>query len=164
MIKIAPLISWLTCILAACLLALAIWQTDKVAQLNRQLATTQAQAAALAQSNALLSLRLDTLEAKDPAYTSAKIIVAWDPRRNQGVISLQNLPPPPAGRDYQLWVLDPKAPAPVSAGVLTVDTASRRFTVGPIGSEGPGFAVSLEPSGGQPAPSGPILFAVPPDE
>jgi anti-sigma-K factor RskA len=56
-------------------------------------------------------------------------------------------------------VLDPQALAPVNAGVIT---ASRSFAVQPVGTQSPGFAISLEPSGGRPEPTGPILFAVAP--
>ena len=39
----------------------------------------------------------------------------------RGVFVVQNLKPLPADKDYQLWVIDPKYPTPVSAGVFQVD-------------------------------------------
>lgn len=156
---------WLPYVIAVCLMAMGIYQIQLILALEKQLASAQSEVITLKQSNALVGLRLVTLEAKDAAYGSARIIVAWDPHLHRGVISLQNLPAPPAGRDYQLWVLDPKAETPISAGLITADTTSPRgFAVPPVGVAAPGFAVSLEPGGGQPTPTGSILFAVAPEE
>ena len=110
----------------------------------------------------LADLRVLPLDAKDPAYGSAGIVVAWDARLHQGLITTQNLPAPPAGRDYQLWVLDPGEEAPVNAGLLAPGGGSRGFAVHPVKAGNIGFAVSLEPAGGSPEPTGPILFAVAP--
>jgi len=156
--------SWIFGTVAICLMAIAVYQAQLIRSLHQQLTSNGSEVIALKQSNALIGLRLTTLEAKDVAYGSARIIVAWDPHMFRGVITQQNLPVPPAGHDYQLWVLDPKAEAPISAGLIQADTASRGFSIGPIKTNGPGFAVSLEPSGGQSTPTGAILFAVAPEE
>jgi len=145
--------------IAACLMALAISQIQQITALKSQLVTTRADVDRLQASNALIGMRLTTLAARDASYASSIILVAWDPNRNQGVVSPNNLPPAPAGHDYQLWVLDPAAQAPVNAGLLT---ESRSFTVNPVSTPNPGFAVSLEPAGGSPEPTGSILFAVAP--
>jgi anti-sigma-K factor RskA len=113
----------------------------------------------LEQSNALISLDLVALDAKDPGYAAARVFVAWDANDHRGSIALENLPPTPAGRDYQLWVLDPSAPAPLSAGVIT---GARTFDAGPVGVTRPGFIITLEPAGGSASPTMPILFAVAP--
>lgn len=145
--------------IAACLMALGISQSLQIGGLKSELISTRTDVAHLRDSNALVGLHLATLDAKDAAYAASKILVAWDPYRHTGVVSLQNLPAAPAGKDYQLWVLDPGAPAPVSAGVVT---GSRSFAVKPVSTPNPGFAISLEPAGGMPEPTGPILFAVAP--
>jgi anti-sigma-K factor RskA len=107
---------------------------------------------------------LDTHDpaAKDPAFAAARIAVAWNPRLHQGIVTPQNVPPPPAGHDYQLWVLDPGALAPVGAGLLAVGGGSQSFAIAAPTTDKVGFAVSLEPAGGRPEPTGPILFAVAP--
>jgi anti-sigma-K factor RskA len=146
-------------VIAAGLMALGISQALQIVALKSQLLATRADVNQLQASNALIGLRLATLEARDSAYASSTIMVAWDPNQHRGVVSLQNLPTPPAGRDYQLWVLDPAAETPVSAGVIS---GSRPFAVAPVSTQNPGFAISLEPGGGSPIPTGPILFAVAP--
>jgi anti-sigma-K factor RskA len=81
------------------------------------------------------------------------------------MISMDNLPAPPPGHDYQLWVLDPTAPAPMSAGLLTRNARAQDFAAHPVRSMGPGFAISMEPAGGNSSPNpGPILFAVAPGQ
>jgi anti-sigma-K factor RskA len=157
--KIIPFHPWLPYAIAACLMALGILQALQIGTLKSQLVNESANVKRLSASNALIGLRLQTLEAKDTSYSSSQIMVAWDPYQHRGVVALQNLPAPPAGHDYQLWVLDPSAPAPISAGLIT---ASRPFAVQPVSTESPGFAISLEPTGGRPEPTGPILFAVAP--
>jgi hypothetical protein len=145
--------------IAACLMILGISQTRQILDLKSQLLAARTDATRLRESNALTGLRLATLEAKDASYASSQIAVAWDPYQHRGVVAMENLPAAAAGHDYQLWVLDPAAEAPISAGLLT---ASRPFTVQPVSTPSPGFAISLEPAGGSPEPTGPILFAVAP--
>jgi anti-sigma-K factor RskA len=157
--KIIAFPAWIPYAVAACLMILGIAQLKQIMALKTQLRTASANVDRLSKSNAFAGLCLSTLDAKDTAYTAVKVLVAWDPNQNQGSVSLANLPPAPAGHDYQLWVLDPGAPAPVSAGVIT---GSRRFAVSSVSVTDPGFAVSLEPTGGSPQPTGPILFAVAP--
>ena len=155
---------WMPYVIAACLMAVGICQMKLIMALDQQVASVRTEVATLKQSNALMGLRLTTLEAKDAAYGSARVMVAWDPHLHRGVVSFQKLPVPPTGRDYQLWVLDPNAETPINAGLIAADVPSRPFAVGPVSVAGPGFALSLEPSGGRPAPTGSILFAVPPEE
>jgi anti-sigma-K factor RskA len=73
-----------------------------------------------------------------------------------GVFVATGLPAAPEGKTYQLWAIAGGS-APVSAGVFTVDTSGAgSLSVRPL----PGvatvnaFAVTLEPVGGLPAPSG----------
>ena len=157
--KIIPFSRSVPYAIAACLMILGIFQVRQILNLNSQLLAARADATRLRESQALVGLHLITLEAKDASYASSQIIVAWDPYQYRGVVAMQNLPTPPAGHDYQLWVLDPAAEAPLNAGVLN---GSRAFAVGPIRTQNPGFAISLEPGGGSPALTGSILFAVAP--
>jgi anti-sigma-K factor RskA len=157
--KIIAFPQWIPYAIAACLMILGISQVQQITALKSQLASVREDANKLRDSNALTGLRLATLEAKDASYASSKILVAWDPYRHQGVVTLNDLPAAPAGHDYQLWVLDPAAEAPISAGLVK---DSRSFSIKPVSTSNPGFAISLEPTGGSPEPTGPILFAVAP--
>jgi anti-sigma-K factor RskA len=140
-------------------MVLGIFQTRQILDLKSQLLAARTDATRLRESNALTDLRLATLDPKDASYASSQVVIAWDPYRHEGVVAMKNMPATPTGHDYQLWVLDPGAEAPISSGLLT---GSRPFTVPPVSTPKPGFAVSLEPAGGSPEPTGPILFAVAP--
>jgi anti-sigma-K factor RskA len=162
--KVLHFSQWIPFAIAACLMVITLAQTAEIFRLTSglhdlrtQYVASRGEAETLRQTNALMSLKLAVLDAKDPAYADAKVLVAWDSNQHRGTVDLTNLPAPPAGHDYQLWVLDPNAPSPVSAGVVT---ASRPFDTRKVSVPNPGFAISLEPAGGSPSPTGPILFAV----
>jgi anti-sigma-K factor RskA len=155
---------WLAYALAACLMGMTIYQATVIFRLDAQVRNLHGETAALRSANDLRQVQIFALAAKDPGYGAATVMVAWDPVMHHGVVSAENLPPAPAGHDYQLWVLDPKAPAPVSAGLLKKVSGSEAFAAPPVGTAQPGFAVSLEPGGGRPEPTGAILFAVAPVE
>jgi anti-sigma-K factor RskA len=77
-----------------------------------------------------------------------------------GLLVAAGLPPAPAGKAYQLWAIAGTRP-PVAAGVFTVDaqgTASLRVPPLPGVARVDAFAVTLEPAGGLPAPSGPLVL------
>ena len=71
------------------------------------------------------------------------------------VFTVSGLPVAPAGRVYQVWVVT--GPAPVSAGLLDLDqsgAATAFFQTPPDIAAPVAVAVTLEPAGGVPAPTG----------
>src|SRR5258708_1781406 len=65
--------------------------------------------------------------AGQPAAPNASARALWS--RSRGLVfTASNLPAPPPGRAYQLWVLTAQ-PAPISAGMLTLDARERDFRV-----------------------------------
>ena len=89
-----------------------------------------------------------------PAPT-ARARMMWHAKAG-GLFVATGLPAAPEGKAYQLWAIA-GGNAPVSAGVFTVDASGAgSLSVRPL----PGvatvnaFAVTLEPAGGLPAPSG----------
>ncbi len=81
--------------------------------------------------------------------------------RSRGLVfSGSRVPPAPAGTTYQAWLLT--SAAPVSAGLFVPDAAGRVMLVAQDPPKVPravlGVAVTLEPTGGRPAPSGPTLL------
>jgi len=84
----------------------------------------------------------------------------WSRARGM-VFTASNLPPLPAGQVYQVWVV-PAAEAPISAGLLTPDPAGAGqtyFSTPPDIPPPAAVAVSIEPAGGVPAPTGAIYLA-----
>jgi anti-sigma-K factor RskA len=118
--------------------------------------------AALQKRNALAEVKIMMLKAQVAAFESATAVVVWDKDQKNGVLQLDKMPPPGPGKDYQLWVIDPKNPQPVSAGVLTVLNSGPIRTSfwprSPVESAS-AFAISLEKAGGAPEPEGQIILA-----
>jgi len=100
-----------------------------------------------------------TLAGLEPAPGSRARMI-WN-ERGGGLLVAAGLPPAPAGKTYQLWAIVGKQ-APVSAGVFSVDAKGsgslRVPTLAGVGKVDV-FAVTLEPAGGLPAPSGPMYLA-----
>ena len=94
--------------------------------------------------------------------SQARAIAVWNQATQQGVLTVEKLPALAADKDYQLWVIDPKYPDPVSGGVFTVDartgTARLAFHPGQRIATAAKFAVSCERKGGRPKPEGPIVL------
>ena len=92
--------------------------------------------------------------AGQPSAPQATARALWS--RNRGMVfTTTDLPLLPAGRVYQVWVVT--AEAPVSAGLLTPDASGRAtvFFDTPADIAPPvAVAVTLEPAGGVPAPTG----------
>jgi anti-sigma-K factor RskA len=71
------------------------------------------------------------------------------------------MPPLERNQDYQLWVIDPRYPQPVSGGLVRVDdegNARLTFTVDVPIRNADKFAISRERMGGAMSPEGPIVM------
>jgi anti-sigma-K factor RskA len=79
----------------------------------------------------------------------------WNPTTRQGLLLARGLPAAPPGKAYELWALAGSQPVP--AGVFGVDERGRalfRLPELPAGQTFDAFAVTLEPAGGVPQPTG----------
>ncbi len=96
---------------------------------------------------------MNGLEVNPSGY--GKII--WDPDRKIAMLQISNLPPIAKDKDYQLWVI--KENKPISAGVFKVENKVENFykieNLAEVNKEMiNAFAVTLEPKGGVPQPTG----------
>lgn len=89
--------------------------------------------------------------------------ILWDTDNRRAVLQLANLPTPPEDKDYQLWLIKDDQ-APISAGVFNFEhpSADLFFKVEHIQEEpsplSNAFAVTLEPKGGMPQPTGDMFL------
>lgn len=116
----------------------------------------------LAVSQAVLDLLIDpaarvvTLRGLGPSPEAVGRVVWHDTAG--GHVFVANLPAAPAGKTYELWAFIGGAPRP--AGVFDVDAAGRAsLPVPATRSAVQMFAVTLEPAGGVPKPTGPVVLA-----
>jgi len=111
---------------------------------------------ALQETNQIGNLRIAMLNSMLTDLPKAVAVGLWDKDQQRGVFVVQNLRPLPADRDYQLWVIDPKYPTPVSAGVFQVDVQGNvriQFKTDKLIESANRFAVTEEPKGGLPTPT-----------
>lgn len=98
------------------------------------------------------SLRTDELTG------GGRVTIVTSAEQDAGVVVLADAPPPGSDRSYQLWVAEETTP--ISVGVLAAgQAAATELIEGVRGREA--FEVSLEPAGGSPAPTLPVLVKIP---
>ena len=110
----------------------------------------------LQQSNRLANMRIAVLSAQLKADPKAVAVSVWDNEHQSGVVVVHHLKPPPPDKDYQLWIIDPRYPTPVDAGVLKVDSAGdgrEDFKARRPIENAHQFAVTEEVKGGAPVPT-----------
>ena len=94
------------------------------------------------------------------ANPAARAKLLWNPGTKQGILWVSGLPPLPLEKSYELWAFVGDQPVPAG----TFDAKGEAPTVIPISrqetlDEAPvKFAVSVEPKGGVPAPTGAIVL------
>jgi anti-sigma-K factor RskA len=86
-----------------------------------------------------------------------RMIVAVSRSRNDGVVLMSDVPAPPAGKAYQLWLIS--GTAPTSIGVMPPGIGTGTAPVSAIGAADK-IAVTIEPAGGSPAPTTTPIAAV----
>lgn len=85
--------------------------------------------------------------------------IIWDPENERALLQVANLPEPADDKDYQLWLIKDQQ-SPVSAGIFSFEqsTTDLFYKIDQL-NEPPSdvsntFAVTLEPKGGAPQPTG----------
>lgn len=83
--------------------------------------------------------------------------VAWSAVQDRAVLLADGVPDPGAGRTYELWRIDAGGPDP--AGLFDPDGSGAAGLVVPLdGGEPSAWGVTVEPDGGSPAPTPPIVY------
>ena len=164
--------AWWLAAAAALLFALAVFDDARLRRqredLRSRTAQLSAELATARQDVARRDLRVRVLESddvkvlflggKDP-QPSARAKVFWSEKAKTGMLLAGNLTPLPADKQYELWVF--AEGKPVAAGVFDVDASGRALfesTSLPGVSAAQNFAVTIEPRGGVPQPTGPIVL------
>ena len=103
-------------------------------------------------------VRILFLGGKDP-QPAARARVFWSEKARRGILVAGNLASLPPDKQYELWVFIEGKPVP--AGVFDADSSGRALFESPSLASLPAaqnFAVTVEPRGGVPAPTGPIVL------
>jgi len=153
----------------AALLMCVLWLSVEERRRTDELATARAEIVKshgeLSQVQAALAM-LNEPEAKQVTFGGGQ---PQPPRgrffvhKDRGVLLLaSNLPPVPAGKTYELWVI-PRGGAPKPAGLFQSDASGTvmYFSRGPVDPATAAVAVSIEPEAGSPAPTTTPLIVAP---
>lgn len=122
---------------------------------------SQKKLADLHAKDALSQMKIATLQSLVDTFARTSAVVIWDPDKKSGIVQFNNLPAPGPGKNYQLWVIDPKFPQPISAGLVpTSESGMVKVNFKPAQAVGSAakFAVSLEDTGESPTPGQIILL------
>jgi len=162
---------WAAPALAAVLLVLAVWvvalRTEN-SELYRQVrgleGKQQTMEAELTRARAVLELLTAPDTAKvtlvaGEAHPAPQGKVFYHPQKGL-LFYVANLPALPSGKTYQLWLV-PTQGNPISAGTFQTDTHGNGEVLLPqlpAGVAAKAFAVTVEPAGGVPQPTGPKVL------
>jgi anti-sigma-K factor RskA len=163
---------------AVVLLAAAGWLRFENGRLSRELAELEAEHKQLVQDNRRFAAETARAQAALEVLTAPETLkveltaAAARPvphgkafyNSSKGLIFYAtDLAPLPAGRTYELWLI-PTEGAPVGAGLFNSDPHGNGEVVLPTLPQGltaKAFAVTIEPAGGVPAPTGPKVLIGP---
>ncbi len=106
-----------------------------------------------------LNLKLDVLKSPDTKTVVMKSVIKtekdfiatiyWNADKNATYLALQNLPDPPANKQYQLWAIVDKKP--VDGGLIEYNSTALQTMK--VFEEAQAFAITLEPEGGSKSPT-----------
>lgn len=98
------------------------------------------------------SVQLDGL----PISPESQVKVAWNDQTGRVLLKVNDLPPAPTGKQYQLWAII--GGVPVSAGLLKVGEEIQWMDQ--VTGEAVAFAITLEPEGGSVDPTLDQMYVV----
>lgn len=165
-------------VLLAGVLGLALYSQQQVSIVDQQETQISVLQSELEQRNELLTQLETELERKEELLAILEsrevnlILMAgqetnpdgygkiiWDPENERALLQVANLPEPADDQDYQLWLIKDEQ-SPISAGVFSFEQTSTDlfYRIDSL-NESPStisntFAVTLEPKGGVPQPTG----------
>jgi hypothetical protein len=155
--------------LLAVVLGMGAWNLrlqEQLADQREQIARQQEQVARQAAAVETQNAALEALAAGGrqwPLAGTGRVpgatgVLVEDPAGRPPILVVANMPDPPPGRTYQAWVIT--AGTPSDAGVLEPTAGDRQVLrlTRPLDG-GDTVALTVEPAGGSPSPTGPIVMA-----
>lgn len=171
-----PVATWLGLALAASLIGVAVLARNRAA-LSHALVTARDSVAAVQDSVSALQTARATLAARDELLErltgpqtvvvslaasggpAASALMFWNRASNTWTMYARNMPAPEPGKTYELWLVTPtaKIPAgtfsPSASGTAVVEAT---YALDPDALRA--VAVTEEPAGGVPQPTGPVVI------
>ena len=145
---------------AGAMAVLCIVLFNQLSEANRRLAETTARARSMTELLQQSDTRTTTLKPNGPSpgeTANARANFIYSATAHRGIFTADGLPPVPADRTYELWLIG--AAGPVPAGLVRPDdSGSATFLLnGDIGAA-KALGVTVEPARGSPQPTGDVLW------
>jgi anti-sigma-K factor RskA len=174
----APVWAWAWAGICLALLVMVVWQARDNIRLSKRLAELELAHEQLKASSLDLKAAAARAEAVLEVLTSPQTVQvdlspaaarpvphgkAFYNRARGLLLYTANLHALPSGRTYELWLI-PTEGKPVDVGLFNTDSQGNGQVILPSLPQGltaKAFAVSIEPAGGVPAPTGPIVLVGP---
>lgn len=102
----------------------------------------------------------DVREASVPVAAGGTATVLISPSKDALVVRMKDVPAPPSGKVYQMWLIPKDGSAPVSQGLMDEEALSKPAMVKGIASAA-ALGITVEPVGGSAAPTTPTVAAAP---
>ncbi|MEW9870168.1 anti-sigma factor [Arthrobacter sp. HS15c] len=102
----------------------------------------------------------DVREASVPVSAGGTATVLISSSRDAVVVKMNDVPAPPAGKVYQMWLIPKDGSAPVSQGLMDEAALSKPAVVKGIASAA-ALGITVEPVGGSASPTFPTVAAAP---
>lgn len=150
-------LQWWMSAAAATLLVLWLWTAGQVRDAREEIARLKSDRDKLSATISAISGAKVIQLAGQEAAPRASANVFLDPAQRRAFVFFHGLPPNAQDKSYQLWVIRADQVKPQSAGVFNVDAAGNASLVVqnlPVDTMIKALAVTLEPRGGVPAPTG----------
>ena len=161
---------WVSLALAASVAGVAVLLRDRAA-LERQVAAARDSVGTLAATRAQLAERDSLVHRLTGPETvvvalaanrgpAASALMFWDRGANSWTMFARAVPPPPSGKTYQVWLVTPTAK--ISAGTFTPSPSGDAVVTAtyPLDRDSlRAVAVTEEPAGGVPQPTGQLVMA-----
>jgi anti-sigma-K factor RskA len=120
----------------------------------------------LAQKDSLISaltgMHTRVIDLMSYADASPMARMFWDQKKQMFIMYASNVKQPARGKVYQVWLIARGTTTPVSVGTFMPDSTGSAVVASKHPME-PGslrrVAVTEEPDGGMPTPTGPVMFA-----
>jgi anti-sigma-K factor RskA len=102
----------------------------------------------------------DVREASVPVAAGGTATVLISSSKDALVVRMKDVPAPPSGKVYQMWLIPKDGSAPVSQGLMDEAALSKPAIVKGIASAA-SLGITVEPVGGSAAPTFPTVAAAP---
>lgn len=94
--------------------------------------------------------------------SNASVSIYWDTLSKDVYLIVKNMPQPPTDKQYQLWAILPQeGEAPIDLGMIELRQERLLYRMKNV-QNAKAFAITLEPKGGSPKPTGQPMVSSPP--